>query len=151
MFLEKINTSLALDYFSFLCFPTKHFLTHFIHIVYTFRINECLSHTVIVERDTYYVKNLLNFAFSPLFQFSKKTNPLDKHVQVLINKYGLSADPVAPQMFGFAGREHMEKYGMFKKYFKIHWQLYACEENQQVFIKELWRMPEYIDITWFFN
>lgn len=40
---------------------------------------------------------------------------MDKHLEVLINKYGLSAHPVAPQMFGSAGKEHMEKYGMFKR------------------------------------
>lgn len=63
-------------------------------------------------------------------QFSKKTNPLDKHVQVLINKYGLSADPVAPQMFGFAGREHMEKYGTKVEHFaKIGWKNHKHSVN----------------------
>lgn len=40
---------------------------------------------------------------------------MDKHLEVLANKYGLSAQPVTPQMFGCAGKEHMEKYGMLKK------------------------------------
>uniref|UniRef100_A0A1D5RDT5 Sterol carrier protein 2 n=1 Tax=Macaca mulatta TaxID=9544 RepID=A0A1D5RDT5_MACMU len=43
-------------------------------------------------------------------KFSDRTIPTDKHLDVLINKYGLSAHPVAPQMFGYAGKEHMEKY-----------------------------------------
>lgn len=41
-----------------------------------------------------------------------RTNPMDKHMEVMINRYGLAAAPAAPQMFGNAGREHMEKYGM---------------------------------------
>uniref|UniRef100_A0A2K6K0D1 propanoyl-CoA C-acyltransferase n=1 Tax=Rhinopithecus bieti TaxID=61621 RepID=A0A2K6K0D1_RHIBE len=44
-------------------------------------------------------------------KFSDRTIPTDKHLDLLINKYGLSAHPVAPQMFGYAGKEHMEKYG----------------------------------------
>ena len=40
-----------------------------------------------------------------------RTNPMDKHMEVMINRYGMAAAPAAPQMFGNAGREHMEKYG----------------------------------------
>lgn len=36
---------------------------------------------------------------------------MDKHMEVMINRYGMVAAPPAPQMFGNAGREHMEKYG----------------------------------------
>jgi len=36
---------------------------------------------------------------------------MDKHMEVVINKHGLVAAPVTPQLFGNAGREHMEKYG----------------------------------------
>lgn len=36
---------------------------------------------------------------------------MDKHMEVMINRYGMVAAPAAPQMFGNAGREHMEKYG----------------------------------------
>lgn len=45
-------------------------------------------------------------------QFSDRTNPIDKHLEIMINKYGLASAPVAPQMFASAGKEHMEKYGM---------------------------------------
>lgn len=38
---------------------------------------------------------------------------MDKHMEVMINLYGMAAAPGAPQMFGNAGREHMEKYGAF--------------------------------------
>uniref|UniRef100_A0A8C2YLN9 Sterol carrier protein 2 n=1 Tax=Chinchilla lanigera TaxID=34839 RepID=A0A8C2YLN9_CHILA len=55
-------------------------------------------------------------------KFSDRTNPIDKHLDVLINKYGLSAHPVAPQIFGYAGKEHMEKYGTKIEHFaKIGW------------------------------
>lgn len=40
-----------------------------------------------------------------------RINPMDKHMEVMINRYGMVAAPAAPQMFGNAGREHMEKYG----------------------------------------
>lgn len=36
---------------------------------------------------------------------------MDKHMEVMINRYGMVAAPPAPQLFGNAGREHMEKYG----------------------------------------
>lgn len=45
------------------------------------------------------------------FQYEDRTNPMDKHMEVMINRYGIVAAPAAPQMFGNAGREHMEKYG----------------------------------------
>ncbi|ELW65446.1 non-specific lipid-transfer protein isoform X1 [Tupaia chinensis] len=55
-------------------------------------------------------------------KFTDRTNPIDKHVDVLINKYGLSAHPVALQFFGHAGKEHMEKYGTKLEHFaKIGW------------------------------
>lgn len=48
-----------------------------------------------------------------------RTNPLDKHLEIMIDKYGLASAPVAPQMFANAGKEHMEKYGIVKIYFAI--------------------------------
>ena len=36
---------------------------------------------------------------------------MDKHVEVVGNTYGISAAPMTTQIFGNAGREHMEKYG----------------------------------------
>ena len=44
-------------------------------------------------------------------QFTDRANPMEKHVPVLASKYGISAAPITPQMFGAAGKEHMEKYG----------------------------------------
>lgn len=36
---------------------------------------------------------------------------MDKHVEVMLESRGFETGPVAAQMFGNAGREHMEKYG----------------------------------------
>ena len=47
-------------------------------------------------------------------QFTDRTNPMDKHVNVLSDTYGIAAAPITPQMFASAGKEHMEKYGQGK-------------------------------------
>jgi sterol carrier protein 2 len=44
-------------------------------------------------------------------KFSDRVNPLDKHLEAMFSKHEISASPMAAQMFGNAGREHMEKYG----------------------------------------
>ena len=36
---------------------------------------------------------------------------MEKHVAVMVETRGLAHGPFAAQMFGNAGREHMEKYG----------------------------------------
>lgn len=50
-------------------------------------------------------------------KFDDRTNPMDKHVLVLSNTHGFAAAPVAAQLFGSAGREHMEKYGTRPEHF----------------------------------
>ncbi|XP_057639874.1 sterol carrier protein 2 [Chionomys nivalis] len=63
-------------------------------------------------------------------KFGDRSNPIDKHLDVLINKYGLSAHPIAPQMFGRAGKEHMEKYGTKVEHFaKIGWKNHKHSVN----------------------
>lgn len=44
-------------------------------------------------------------------KFLDRTNPMDKHVQVMAEIAGINNTPIAAQMFGNAGKEHMEKYG----------------------------------------
>jgi acetyl-CoA acyltransferase len=44
-------------------------------------------------------------------KFTDRTNPIDKHVMALLELREWEDAPPAPQMFGAAGREHMEKYG----------------------------------------
>ncbi|XP_069126284.1 sterol carrier protein 2-like isoform X2 [Argopecten irradians] len=49
--------------------------------------------------------------------FTDRTNPADKHVAVMMDIYGLEKGPMAAQMFGNAGREHMQKYGTTPEHF----------------------------------
>lgn len=63
-------------------------------------------------------------------KYSDRTIPIDKHLDVLNNKYGLSPHPFAPQMFGSAGKEHMEKYGTKVEHFaKIGWKNHKHSVN----------------------
>ena len=50
-------------------------------------------------------------------KWGDRTLPLDKHAQQMMKARGFEAAPPAPQMFGNAGREHMEKYGTTKEQF----------------------------------
>ncbi|XP_022103364.1 non-specific lipid-transfer protein-like isoform X2 [Acanthaster planci] len=47
----------------------------------------------------------------PIYNFEDRTNPIDKHVEVLMNTHGLQPGPITAQMFSQAGKEHMSKYG----------------------------------------
>ncbi|KAM5248592.1 LOW QUALITY PROTEIN: sterol carrier protein 2-like [Ctenodactylus gundi] len=63
-------------------------------------------------------------------KFPDRVHPTDKHLDVLIDKYGLSAHPVTPQMFGCAGKEHMEKYRTKIEHFaKIGWKNHKHSVN----------------------
>lgn len=48
---------------------------------------------------------------SLMSKFMDRTNPMDKHVELMAELAGMDASPVTAQMFGNAGKEHMEKYG----------------------------------------
>nr|XP_033772130.1 non-specific lipid-transfer protein isoform X2 [Geotrypetes seraphini] len=63
-------------------------------------------------------------------KYADRTNPLDRHVEVMANKYGIASAPVAAQMFGAAGKEHMEKYGTKPEHFaKIAWKNHKHSVN----------------------
>ncbi|XP_048845795.1 sterol carrier protein 2 [Brienomyrus brachyistius] len=63
-------------------------------------------------------------------KYMDRTNPMDKHMEVMLNRYGMAAAPAAPQMFGNAGREHMEKYGTKPEHFaKIAWKNHKHSTN----------------------
>jgi sterol carrier protein 2 len=47
-------------------------------------------------------------------KFQDRTNPMDKHMEYMSTMREITSAPFAPQMFGNAGREHMEKYGTSK-------------------------------------
>lgn len=40
-----------------------------------------------------------------------RTNPMDKHLAAMLDVVELEDSPMTAQMFGNAGREHMQKYG----------------------------------------
>jgi acetyl-CoA acetyltransferase len=44
-------------------------------------------------------------------KYTDRTNPMDKHFEIMVSLREFAPAPGAPQMFGNAGREHMEKYG----------------------------------------
>uniref|UniRef100_A0A0V0G3U7 Sterol carrier protein 2 n=1 Tax=Triatoma dimidiata TaxID=72491 RepID=A0A0V0G3U7_TRIDM len=44
-------------------------------------------------------------------KFHDRTNPIDKHVEALSELVDMDASPITAQMFGNAGKEHMELYG----------------------------------------
>jgi len=44
-------------------------------------------------------------------KYTDRTVPMDKHMKAMVEMRGFAKAPPAPQMFGNAGREHMEKYG----------------------------------------
>ena len=44
-------------------------------------------------------------------KYTDRTNPMDKHAEAMFKAREPEASPPAPQMFGNAGREHMDRYG----------------------------------------
>jgi len=44
-------------------------------------------------------------------KYTDRINPMDRHINAMVQMRGFEAAPPAPQIFGNAGREHMEKYG----------------------------------------
>jgi acetyl-CoA acyltransferase len=44
-------------------------------------------------------------------KYADRTNPIDRHVTTMLEVREPEQSPPAPQMFGNAGREHMERYG----------------------------------------
>jgi len=62
--------------------------------------------------------------------FSDRENPVQRHVEAMMKVRDLEAAPIAPQMFGNAGREHMEKYGTTPEHFaKIAWKNHKHSVN----------------------
>jgi acetyl-CoA acetyltransferase len=50
-------------------------------------------------------------------KYTDRTNPLDKHVDVMVRAQGVNSAPFAAQMFGGAGREYRWKYGTKRETF----------------------------------
>jgi sterol carrier protein 2 len=63
-------------------------------------------------------------------KFTDRTNPMDQHAKAMIEKRGFAKAPPAPQFFGNAGREHMERYGTTAEQFaKIGWKNHKHSVN----------------------
>jgi sterol carrier protein 2 len=63
-------------------------------------------------------------------KYTDRTNPMDKHAKLMIETRGFAKAPAAPQFFGNAGREHMEKYGTTAEQFaKIGWKNHKHSVN----------------------
>ena len=63
-------------------------------------------------------------------KYTDRTVALDKHMKVMVDERGVAQAPVAPQMFGNAGIEHMEKYGSTPEQFaKIGWKNHKHSVN----------------------
>ncbi|XP_054012603.1 sterol carrier protein 2-like [Hylaeus anthracinus] len=54
---------------------------------------------------------------SLMSKFTDRTNPMEKHVEVMSEIAGMDASPVTAQLFGNAGIEHMKKYGTKPEHF----------------------------------
>ncbi len=63
-------------------------------------------------------------------KYTDRTNPMDKHVMLMAELRGFAASPPAAQMFGNAGREHMDRYGTTALQFaKIGWKNHKHSVN----------------------
>jgi len=66
-------------------------------------------------------------------KYTDRTNALDKHATAMFALREPEASPAAPQMFGNAGRDHMEKYGSEPDHYaRIGWQLRGRADARQV-------------------
>jgi sterol carrier protein 2 len=63
-------------------------------------------------------------------KYTDRTVPMDQHMKLMVELRGFAKAPAAPQMFGNAGREHMEKYGTTAEQFaKIGWKNHKHSVN----------------------
>ena len=63
-------------------------------------------------------------------KWTDRVNPMDKHFTLMMQLRKFAAAPPAPQIFGNAGREHMEKYGTTAEQFaKIGWKNHKHSVN----------------------
>jgi acetyl-CoA acetyltransferase len=63
-------------------------------------------------------------------KYTDRTNPMDKHAEAMFTTREPEASPPAPQMFGNAGREHMERYGSTPDHFAwIGWKNHKHSVN----------------------
>ena len=62
--------------------------------------------------------------------YSDRANPIQAHVETMMGVRDLEAGPMAAQLFGNAGREHMDRYGTKPEHFaKIAWKNHKHSVN----------------------
>jgi sterol carrier protein 2 len=63
-------------------------------------------------------------------KYTDRTMPMDQHFKLMVELRGFAKAPPAPQIFGNAGREHMERYGTTAQQFaKIGWKNHRHSVN----------------------
>ena len=63
-------------------------------------------------------------------KYQDRTNPMDKHFEMMVSLRNFAPAPPAPQFFGNAGREHMDRYGTKPEHFaKIGWKNHKHSVN----------------------
>ncbi len=63
-------------------------------------------------------------------KFTDRINPMDHHIELMVELRNFAPAPPAAQMFGNAGREHMERYGTTAIQFaKIGWKNHKHSVN----------------------
>ena len=62
--------------------------------------------------------------------YSDRANPMERHLKRMLELRDAEASPMAPQMFGNAGRDHMDKYGSTPEHFAwIGWKNHRHSVN----------------------
>ncbi|RWS23859.1 Non-specific lipid-transfer protein-like protein, partial [Leptotrombidium deliense] len=63
-------------------------------------------------------------------KFKDRINPMQRHIDLFYELHGMVAAPITAQLFGCAGKEHMEKYGTKLEHFaKIAWKNHKHSQN----------------------
>jgi acetyl-CoA acetyltransferase len=86
-------------------------------------------------------------------KFTDRTNPMDRHADVMMRTQGFNQAPVTAQMFGGAAREHRWKYGTKKETFaqvSVKARKHAANNplaifNQVMTLEEVLQAPEVFD------
>jgi non-specific lipid-transfer protein len=63
-------------------------------------------------------------------KFKDRVNPIQEHINIFYELWGLSPAPITAQLFGVAGKEHIEKYGTKPEHFaKIAYKNHKHSKN----------------------
>ncbi|XP_074598268.1 sterol carrier protein 2 [Brevipalpus obovatus] len=63
-------------------------------------------------------------------KYKDRITPMQEHINLYYELFGLSPAPITAQLFGAAGKEHMEKYGTREEHFaKIAWKNHKHSQN----------------------